>query len=92
MSAHTRTHTGCFLTLMVYFLFRLIDLSGALRYEGVELDSCLLEEKVRGVVLPDDQDTEPTLDPAHLPVVPPTQPSVLTPGALTVSDVIRKCC
>uniref|UniRef100_H3D7M5 Laminin, alpha 1 n=1 Tax=Tetraodon nigroviridis TaxID=99883 RepID=H3D7M5_TETNG len=58
----------------------LIDLSGALRYEGAELDSCLLKEKVRGAVLPDDQDAEPTVDPAHLPVVPPTQ---LTPGPLT---------
>uniref|UniRef100_H3C8W5 Laminin, alpha 1 n=1 Tax=Tetraodon nigroviridis TaxID=99883 RepID=H3C8W5_TETNG len=48
----------------------LIDLSGALRYEGAELDSCLLKEK----------DAEPTVDPAHLPVVPPTQ---LTPGPLT---------
>lgn len=67
------------------FLFRLIDLSGALKYEGVELDSCLLEEKVRGAVLPDDQDTEATVDPAHSPV-PPTQLSVM-PGALTVIDV-----
>ncbi|KAM9337101.1 laminin subunit alpha-1 [Symphorus nematophorus] len=60
----------------------LVDLSGALRYEGAELDSCLLEERVRGVVLPDDQEVEPTNDPAHLPVAPPTHLSALTPGAL----------
>ncbi|XP_076577630.1 laminin subunit alpha-1 [Chaetodon auriga] len=61
----------------------LVDLSGAVKYEGVELDSCLLEEKVRGVVLLDDQDVEPTHDPAELTVVPPTHLSALTPGALT---------
>lgn len=64
--------------------FRLVDLSGAVRYEGVELDSCLLEERVGGVVLLDDQDVEPTHDPAELTVVPPTHLSALTPGALTV--------
>lgn len=66
---------------------RLIDLSGAVRYEGAELDSCLLEERARGAVLPDDQDVEPTNDPAHLPVVPPTHLSALTPRALTVINV-----
>lgn len=55
----------------------------------MELDSCLLEEKVRGAVLPDDQDTEPTMDPVRVPVVPPTQLSVLTPGALSVIDVFH---
>uniref|UniRef100_A0A8P4KAE0 Laminin, alpha 1 n=1 Tax=Dicentrarchus labrax TaxID=13489 RepID=A0A8P4KAE0_DICLA len=39
---------------------------------GVELDSCLLEERDGGAVLPDDQDVEPTKDPAYLPVPPPT--------------------
>ncbi|XP_029698573.1 laminin subunit alpha-1 isoform X2 [Takifugu rubripes] len=61
----------------------LVDLSGALRYEGVTLDSCLLEEAARGAVLPDDPDTEPTMDPVRLPVVPPTPLGVLPPGALT---------
>ncbi|XP_067434354.1 laminin subunit alpha-1 [Thunnus thynnus] len=64
----------------------LIDLSGAVRYEGVELDSCLLEERVGGAVLPDDQDLEPTPDPAHLPLAPPTHLSALTPGALTCAS------
>lgn len=63
---------------------RLVDLSEAVSYEGVELDSCLLEETARGAVLPDDQDALPTNDPAHLPVVPPTHLSTLTPGALMV--------
>lgn len=63
---------------------RFVDLSGAVRYEGVELDSCLLEERARGAVVPDDQDAEPTNDPAHFPVVPPTHLSTLTPGALMV--------
>lgn len=66
---------------------RLIDLSGAVRYKGVELDSCLLEERVGGVVLPDDQGLEPTPDPDHLPLAPPTHLSAFTPGALTVFNV-----
>ncbi|KAG8009698.1 Laminin subunit alpha-1, partial [Nibea albiflora] len=60
----------------------LVDLSGAIRYEGVELDSCLLEERVGGAVLPDDPDVEPTHDPTHLPIAPPTHLSAMTPGAL----------
>ncbi len=63
---------------------RLIDLSGAVRYEGAELDRCLLEDILGGAVLPDDQDLEPTHDPAHLPIVPPTHSTTLTPGVLTV--------
>lgn len=65
---------------------RLVDLSGAVSYEGAELDSCLLEKRVRGVVLPDDQDVEPTPDPVHLPVAPPTHLTALTPVVLTVSN------
>lgn len=66
---------------------RLIDLSGAVRYEGVKFDSCLLQES-EGAVLPDTQDLEPTLDPdpAHLSVATPTHLSALTPGAMTVMD------
>ncbi|XP_035475536.1 laminin subunit alpha-1 isoform X2 [Scophthalmus maximus] len=59
----------------------LVDLSGAVRYEGVELDSCLLEARVVAV-LPDDQDIEPTPDPTHLSVATPTHLSAWTPGAL----------
>uniref|UniRef100_A0A8P4GKR4 Laminin, alpha 1 n=1 Tax=Dicentrarchus labrax TaxID=13489 RepID=A0A8P4GKR4_DICLA len=62
----------------------------AVRYEGVELDSCLLEERDGGAVLPDDQDVEPTKDPAYLPVPPPTHLSALTPGALTVINILSK--
>lgn len=65
-------------------LHRLVDLSEAVKYEGAELDSCLLEERVRGAVLPDDTDIEPTPDPAHLPLAPPTHLSAFTPGVLTV--------
>ncbi|XP_054478572.1 laminin subunit alpha-1 [Anoplopoma fimbria] len=77
----SRSFRGCIQHLVVGGA--LVDLSGAVRYEGAELDSCLLEEKVGGAVLPDDQDVEPTPDPAHLPLAPPTYLSALTPGALT---------
>ncbi|XP_037619286.1 laminin subunit alpha-1, partial [Sebastes umbrosus] len=77
----SRCFRGCIQHLVVGGV--LIDLSGALRYERAELDSCLLEEREGGAVLPDDQDVEPTPDPAHLPVAPPTHLSALTPGALT---------
>ncbi|XP_030253759.1 laminin subunit alpha-1 isoform X2 [Sparus aurata] len=77
----SRWFRGCIQHLVVGRA--LIDLSGAVRYEGAELDSCLLEKRVMGAVLPDDQDVEPTHDPAHLPVAQPTHLSALTPGALT---------
>uniref|UniRef100_A0A4W6ED91 Laminin subunit alpha-1 n=1 Tax=Lates calcarifer TaxID=8187 RepID=A0A4W6ED91_LATCA len=77
----SRWFRGCIQHLVVGGA--LVDLSGAVRYEGAELDSCLLEARVGGAVLPDDQDVEPTPDPAHLPVAPPTHLSALTPGALT---------
>nr|XP_046227110.1 laminin subunit alpha-1 [Scatophagus argus] len=77
----SRWFRGCIQHLVVGGV--LIDLSGAVRYEGVELDSCLLEERVRGAVLPDDRDVVPTEEPAHFPVVPPTRLSTLTPGAFT---------
>lgn len=84
---HTPTQSHLFLNWLLVFQYRLVDLSGALKYEGVELDSCLLEDIDRGVVLPDDQDMEPTNGPANLPVVLPTHLSALTPGALTVIRV-----
>ncbi|XP_027137087.1 laminin subunit alpha-1 isoform X2 [Larimichthys crocea] len=76
----SRWFRGCIQNLVVGGA--LVDLSGAVRYEGVELDSCLLEERVGGAVLPDDPDVEPTHDPTHLPVAPPTHLSAITPGAL----------
>ncbi|XP_039983193.1 laminin subunit alpha-1 isoform X2 [Xiphias gladius] len=82
----SRWFRGCIQHLVVGGA--LIDLSGALRYEGAELDSCLLKERAGGAVLPDDQDVEPTPDPAYMPVAPPTHLSALTPGTLTcVSEV-----
>uniref|UniRef100_UPI0037E85A5F laminin subunit alpha-1 n=1 Tax=Semicossyphus pulcher TaxID=241346 RepID=UPI0037E85A5F len=76
----SRWFRGCIQHLVVGGA--LVDLSEAVRYEGAELDSCLLEERVGGAVLPDDQDVEPTPDPSHLPLAPPTHLSALTPGAL----------
>lgn len=64
---------------------RLVDLSVAVRYEGAELNSCLLERSTAEAVLPDDLDVEST--PAHLPLTPPTHLSALTAAALTVRTV-----
>ncbi|XP_067342410.1 laminin subunit alpha-1 isoform X1 [Channa argus] len=74
----SRWFRGCIQHLVVGRT--LVDLSRAVRYEGAELDSCLLEEKPGGAVLPDDQDVEPTPDPAHMSVVPPTHLSAKTLG------------
>lgn len=49
-------------------LLRLLDLSTALHYENVDMDSCLLHERPRRVILPDD--AEPTPDPAARPLTP----------------------
>lgn len=67
--------------------YRLLDLSAAVKYHNVDMDSCLLEERPKRVLLPDDTDleAEPTLDPARPPPPPPTQLSALTPGTLTVT-------
>uniref|UniRef100_A0A3B4FBW2 Laminin subunit alpha 1 n=1 Tax=Pundamilia nyererei TaxID=303518 RepID=A0A3B4FBW2_9CICH len=62
----------------------LVDLSGALRYEGVKFDKCVLEEKLGDVLLPDDQDVNVTPDPTHLPLPQPTQFGALSPEGLTV--------
>ncbi|KAM4543486.1 laminin subunit alpha-1 [Fundulus diaphanus] len=61
----------------------LVDLSVAVRYQGAELNSCLLERSAVGAVLPEDPDVETTPGPAHLPLAPPTHLSALTAGALT---------
>ena len=70
--------------LTVSSLYRLVDLSVAVRYEGVELDSCFLDEMTSGKVLPEEQDLEPTPDPTLLTLAPPTHLSAMTPGALLV--------
>lgn len=62
-------------------LDRLVDLSAAVRYEGAALDSCLLEEKSRGAVVPEDQDVEATPEPSRVSLAPPAR---LTPAELTV--------
>ncbi|KAM7369500.1 hypothetical protein PAMP_010819 [Pampus punctatissimus] len=83
----SRNFRGCIQHLVVGGA--LIDLSGAVRYEGAELDSCLLEERVGGALLPDDQDVEPTPNHAHLPAAPPTHLSALTPGALMCASEVE---
>uniref|UniRef100_A0A3Q2V502 Laminin, alpha 1 n=1 Tax=Haplochromis burtoni TaxID=8153 RepID=A0A3Q2V502_HAPBU len=64
----------------------LVDLSGALRYEGVKFDKCVLEEKLGDVLLPDDQDVNVTPDPTHLPLPQPTQFGALSPEGLTCAS------
>ncbi|XDV48183.1 hypothetical protein PO909_017644 [Leuciscus waleckii] len=59
----------------------LLDLSGALHYEHVDMDSCLLEERPKRVLLPDDLEAEPTSDPSTRPLTPAVELSALTPGS-----------
>ncbi|XP_042164797.1 laminin subunit alpha-1 isoform X1 [Oncorhynchus tshawytscha] len=68
---------------------KLLDLSAAVRYRNVDMDSCLLEERPKRVLLPDDTDldAEPTPDPARTPSPPPGQLSALTPGTLTCASM-----
>ncbi|KAI1888951.1 hypothetical protein AGOR_G00174040 [Albula goreensis] len=63
----------------------LLDLSSALRYQGVDIDSCLLEERPKHVVLPDEGDLElePTPGPVQPPAVAPTELSALPPVPVT---------
>ncbi|XP_056439932.1 laminin subunit alpha-1 [Gadus chalcogrammus] len=77
----SRSFRGCIQNLIVND--KLVDLSDALRYDGVQLDSCLLEERTRGAVLPDDQELEPTPNPSHSAVTPPTQLNAPAPQSLT---------
>ncbi|KAM6953824.1 laminin subunit alpha-1 [Aplochiton taeniatus] len=72
---------GCFRNLALDR--RLIDLSGALKYQDVDLDSCLLVERPSRAVLPDDLEVEPTPEPDLPLLAPPTQLSAMTPGSLT---------
>ncbi|KAM9552660.1 laminin subunit alpha-1-like isoform 1-T1 [Salvelinus alpinus] len=68
---------------------KLLDLSAAVKYHNVDMDSCLLEERPKRVLLPDDTDLEakPTLDPSRPHPPPPTQLSALTPGTLTCASM-----
>ncbi|XP_019897237.3 laminin subunit alpha-1 isoform X2 [Esox lucius] len=67
---------------------KLLDLSAAVRYHSVDMDSCMLEERPKRVLLTDDTDleAEPTLDPALPPPPPPTQLSALSRGTLTCAS------
>lgn len=65
---------------------RLVDLSVAIRYEGVEFNSCLLEKSPLRLVDPEDPDVEPTPAPADALLAPPTHLSALTAEALTVKS------
>ncbi|KAJ8379008.1 hypothetical protein AAFF_G00232370 [Aldrovandia affinis] len=57
---------GCIKNLALNM--ELLDLSSALRYRNVDMDSCLLEEKPKSPVLLDDNGT--TAGPAHSPAMP----------------------
>ncbi|XP_072235081.1 laminin subunit alpha-1 [Leuresthes tenuis] len=80
----SRSFRGCIQYLVMGR--RLVDLSAAVRYEGVELDSCFLDERTSGKVLPEEYDLEPTPDPALLTLAPPTHLSAMTPGALSCAS------
>uniref|UniRef100_A0A668THK2 Uncharacterized protein n=1 Tax=Oreochromis aureus TaxID=47969 RepID=A0A668THK2_OREAU len=88
--SHVRAFIGCVLqrssdnnSFDFVALCRLVDLSGALRYEGVKFDKCVLEEKAGDVLFPDDQDVNVTPDPTHLPLPQPTQLGCASDGELT---------
>ncbi|KAF4087881.1 hypothetical protein AMELA_G00076420 [Ameiurus melas] len=74
---------GCIRNLAVDTM--LLDLSGAVKYEGVDMDSCLLEERPKRLLLPDEGDVEaePTAGPDQRPLSPPGELSAVTPGATT---------
>lgn len=64
----THSFYGCIRNIAVDGV--LLDLSAALHYENVDMDSCLLHERPRRVILPDDVEAEPTPDPAARPLTP----------------------
>ncbi|KPP57111.1 hypothetical protein Z043_125196, partial [Scleropages formosus] len=81
----TGSFYGCIKNIAVNM--ELLDLSRALRYQNVDMDSCLLEERPKRPVLPDDGEPEgePALGPTAPPGVPSTELSLLSPGATEVS-------
>ncbi|XP_067107794.1 laminin subunit alpha-1 [Osmerus mordax] len=82
----TASFHGCLRNLALNAV--LVDLSRAVRYQGVDLDSCLLEERAGRILIPDDPEPEPTPDPAPAlpPPPPPTGLSTLTTGPLTCAS------
>uniref|UniRef100_A0A4W4DP19 Laminin, alpha 1 n=1 Tax=Electrophorus electricus TaxID=8005 RepID=A0A4W4DP19_ELEEL len=72
---------GCIRNLAVDTM--LMDLSGAVKYERVDMDSCLLEERPMRVLLTDEGDTEPEAmsELGHKPVSEATELNAVTPGS-----------
>ncbi|XP_076827529.1 laminin subunit alpha-1 isoform X2 [Brachyhypopomus gauderio] len=78
----TTSFYGCIRNLAVDSM--LLDLSSAVIYERVDMDSCLLEERPMHTLLPEEGDVEPeaTPEPGHQPVsAAPTELNAVTPGA-----------
>uniref|UniRef100_A0AAY4A6X9 Laminin subunit alpha-1 n=1 Tax=Denticeps clupeoides TaxID=299321 RepID=A0AAY4A6X9_9TELE len=76
----TNSFYGCISNIVLEA--KLLDLSSAVSYQGVDMDSCLLEERPKRVVLPDeggDQEDETTAAPTQLPEAQPTE--AVTPGS-----------
>uniref|UniRef100_W5LFW3 Basement membrane-specific heparan sulfate proteoglycan core protein n=1 Tax=Astyanax mexicanus TaxID=7994 RepID=W5LFW3_ASTMX len=67
----------------------LLDLSGAVKYEQVDLDSCLLEERPKHIVLPDEGDveSEPTAQPTLRPLPPHTELNAASPGCAAMDQM-----
>ncbi|XP_029004531.1 laminin subunit alpha-1 [Betta splendens] len=71
----SRLFRGCIQHLVMGGM--LVDLSLAIKYEGADFDSCLLEERPVQLALSEDQDEETTPGPRHLSVVPSLQSTTL---------------
>ncbi|XP_023678651.2 laminin subunit alpha-1 isoform X1 [Paramormyrops kingsleyae] len=77
----TQSFYGCIKNIALNM--ELLDLSRALRYENVDMDSCLLDERPKRPVLPEDSELhpEPTpMAPVLTPVVSPVEFSAISPG------------
>uniref|UniRef100_A0AAR2L104 Basement membrane-specific heparan sulfate proteoglycan core protein n=1 Tax=Pygocentrus nattereri TaxID=42514 RepID=A0AAR2L104_PYGNA len=83
--ASTTSFYGCIRNLAVDNM--LLDLSSAVRYERVDMDSCLLEERPRRILLPDEGnvEAEPTADPSQ-PKVSWEPKCALTPQYICILD------
>ncbi|XP_066538803.1 laminin subunit alpha-1 [Hoplias malabaricus] len=79
MLSSTPSFYGCIRNIAVDSV--LLDLSGAVRYQSVDMDSCLLEERPKRILLPDEGDIEPTTEPPQRPLSPPTELNAVIPGA-----------
>ncbi|XP_072324438.1 laminin subunit alpha-1 [Scyliorhinus torazame] len=70
----TKSFKGCIKNLVLNT--ELLDFSGALKYQNIDLDSCLLSE--RPVPEPDERDFEPMLQPTVKPIPPPEKKTTPT--------------